>query len=460
VSRAPSKTSLCVLAPNLRVGDKYRLIRRLGRGGMGEVWLARNEATGAQVALKALNADVSVREDTLDRFRREAQLGGLLSHRHIVQIFDLVEDPSGTMVLVMEFLRGETLDAYFARVGPLTTREAISIVLPILSALQHAHDAGVIHRDVTPANVFLAVDSDGHVIPKLVDFGIAKHVGGEFHTVAGEVLGTPSYMAPEIIRGARDFDGTSDLFSVGILLYELITGAGPFHESTPAAALAAVLEKTVDPDERIEPRVWVELSRVLAKRSYERHPNARELASALALALSDTRSQARTRDVNVALRRPPLVPDIDDEWPSARNRAMTGAATTNTQPTSIDMASRERRTAVKWTFIGAAIAATLVMASVATTQLRPSARDGAAQKEVSPTDLSAASVNANPESSVIAQGTRPAISLAMTSAARTDAEAELPPRPAASHLRATKGASPRAGSGAPSKKPVARSPGF
>ncbi len=478
-----SKTAALVLAPNVKIGDKYRLVRRLGRGGMGEVWLARNEATGAQVALKALNAGVQIREDTLGRFRREARLGGLLSHRHIVQIFDLVED-AGSMVLVMELLRGENLDTYCARVGPLTTREAVSIVLPILSALQHAHDAGVVHRDVTPGNVFLAVDSDGHVIPKLVDFGIAKHLGGEFQTMEGEVLGTPSYMAPELIRGARDFNGTSDLFSIGILLYELITGAGPFQETTPAAALAAVLEKTVDPDDRIEPRVWVEISRALAKRPYERHGSARELATALASALGDTQS----RDVNVTLQKPPLAPD-DDELRAGSNaglgnRALTGAATTHTQDTPNNTARRERRALVTWGAVGAAIAAALILAGLATVnrQAAASARPTLPVDEPAASPSSATPAPATTEgSSVAVHVVRPGAPASPSAVAATDTPAgdlevypvtspppppatppitiELPAKAPTARTTRERPASPRSPSPTP-KKPVARSPGF
>ena len=291
------------LEPGVRVGGKYRLVKRLGVGGMGEVWVAQNRATGADVAVKVCGEGLAD-EEALARFRHEARLGAMLSHRSIVRVFDLVEEPGGALLLVMERLRGDTLERYLKEHGPLSTKEAIAVALPILSALAHAHDVGVVHRDVTPANIFLAVDPDGHVTPKLVDFGIAKLPASGVQTVEGRVLGTPRYMAPERIRAQDDIDGRCDLFSVGVVVYEMLTGASPFAASSPAASLASVLETVVDPDPTIEPAIWMEIQRALAKRPYERPANARLMAEALRAASGDTeanlaeslRSLVLTRD--------------------------------------------------------------------------------------------------------------------------------------------------------------------
>jgi eukaryotic-like serine/threonine-protein kinase len=281
-----------------RLGGKYRLRRRLAAGGMGEVWLAWNASTGAEVALKLLARGGSEREHEMDveqRFRNEACVTAGLSHRNIVKVFDLVEEADGSLALVMERLRGETLGAYTRRLGPRPSRDAVGIMMPILNALEHAHACGIVHRDVTPTNIFLAVDPDGHVTPKLVDFGIAKsrssptgETARPVHTLGGRVLGTPMYVAPERIRGADDVAPRSDIFSVAVVMYETITGDSPFVASTPAASLAAVLERPVDPDPRIEPRLWLEIRRALAKQSYERHSTAREFADALRAALGET----------------------------------------------------------------------------------------------------------------------------------------------------------------------------
>jgi hypothetical protein len=265
--------------PGARVGGKYVLVRRLATGGMGDVWIARNDATGAEVAAKWCKAEAAGGQ-AVERLRQEARVGAMLVHRNIVRVFDLVEDADRGLLLVMELLRGETLEIYLRGRGALSADEAIEIALPILSALAHAHAAGIIHRDVTPANVVLDVDPDGHVTPKLLDFGIAKVPDPTVHTADGRVLGSPRYMAPERIRG-KAIDPRSDLFSVGVLLYEMITGASPFAATTPSASLAAVLETVVDPDPRIPPRVWIEIRRALAKQPYERHRDARAMADAL-----------------------------------------------------------------------------------------------------------------------------------------------------------------------------------
>jgi len=274
-----------------RLGGKYVLVRRIALGGMGQIWIARNEMTGADVALKVLRADIDKRIQVEQRFRHEARLGAMLSHRNIVRIFDLVEEPDGSLVLVMELLRGETLRRHLKKKGPLHADEAIAIMLPVLSALEHAHEMGVVHRDIKPANIFLAVDPDGHVTPKLLDFGIAKvpQAAGGVQTLDGRVLGTPRYMSPEQIRSETTIDARSDIFSLGAVLVEVLTGHSPFVAETPSASLASVLETLLDPDPRIDPRVWLVLQRALAKRPYERYPDCAELSQALrdAVGVSD-----------------------------------------------------------------------------------------------------------------------------------------------------------------------------
>lgn len=276
------------MPPSNLLGGKIRLLQRIGRGGMGDVWIARNEATQAEVAVKTLQR--SERTETHDeRFRREARLAATLSHRNVVRIFDLVDDEDGTLGLVMELLRGGTLEACIRERAPLSSMHAVAVATPILSALHHVHQKGIVHRDVKPANVFFAVEPDGHVIPKILDFGIAKlPAAGSALTLDGSVLGTPHYMSPEQIRGQEDLDGRSDMFSLAVLLYEMLTGVRVFQRDSAAASLAAVLEHEVDPDPRIDPRVWVALSRALAKRPYERFASCGELADALRAALDAT----------------------------------------------------------------------------------------------------------------------------------------------------------------------------
>jgi serine/threonine-protein kinase len=216
----------------------------------------------------------------------------MLSHRSIVKVYDLLEEPDGTLVLVMELLRGESLRRHLRKHGPLGAKEAVAIISPVLSALGHAHQHGIVHRDVTPSNIFLAVDPDGHLTPKLVDFGIAKLAKGvsPVNTEDGRLLGTPRYSAPERIRCASAVDGRADVFSAAVVLYEMMTGVNPFAANNSTGELVAVLERQVDPDERIGPRLWVEIHRAMSKQAYERHATAHELAAALKEAIDETDS--------------------------------------------------------------------------------------------------------------------------------------------------------------------------
>ncbi|MBV9946002.1 MAG: protein kinase [Myxococcales bacterium] len=371
------------------LGGKYRLARRIGIGGMGEVWVARNRATRADVAVKLCLPSAAEHLDAAARFRQEARLGAMLSHRSVVRIFDLVEESDGTLVLVMELLRGETLGTYLEKRGALPCDEALAIALPLLSALAHAHALGVVHRDVTPANIFLAVDPDGQVIPKLVDFGIAKLPGSGQDTMDGRALGTPRYMSPEQIRGQRDIDGRSDLFSVAVVLYEMMSGICPFHAKSTPASLAAVLEAVVDPDPGIEPRVWLELQRALSKRPYERHAGAAEMADAL-------RSASGVMDADLArlLRRAPPGPPSEarDRGATMMTRTMGGH--------SVGGAQREvRRARATWLAASVLAACLAIGATVALRHARstpapamPSApRQPTAEAASSPDGVSARS---------------------------------------------------------------------
>ncbi|MBS2014269.1 MAG: protein kinase [Deltaproteobacteria bacterium] len=336
------------IPPDTLLGGRFRLIKRIGRGGMGDVWVARNEATQAEVAIKTLvKADRNPTHD--ERFRREARLAATVTHRNVVRIFDLVDDQEdGTLALVMELLRGGTLEAALKQRGTLTTMQTVAVAVPILSALHHVHEKGIIHRDVKPANVFFAVEPDGHVIPKMLDFGIAKLPSASSSlTVDGSVLGTPHYMSPEQIRGADDLDGRSDMFSFAVCIYEMLTGVRIFQRDSAAASLAAVLEHEVDPDPRIEPRIWVALSRALAKRPYERQANCAELADSL-------RSAVDVSDEDLTMSLLELRPREE------LGEAMSTGSAFNVVPRK----RREKKSGLPWTLAAAAGAA--VVAAIAT----------------------------------------------------------------------------------------------
>lgn len=280
-----------------RVG-KFRLERPIGSGGNGFVWAARNETTGAQVAGKVLVAEAG--SLAARRFRQEARIGAWLTHRNIVRVFDLVDDVSGGMMLVMERLRGETLNRVLDEQQRLSPRSAVAVVMGVLAALTHAHEQGFVHRDVKPSNVLLSIESDGVMIPKLLDFGIAKPIAKEPSDEAGTLVGTPEYMSPEQIKG-KDVDARSDVFAAGTLLYEALTGRCPFASDTLSGALAAILYRPLKRPPEIAPNLWTVLERALARNATDRYPTAR----AFSLALQDA-MDASAEDLAASLQRIPV----------------------------------------------------------------------------------------------------------------------------------------------------------
>jgi len=439
------------MPPDTLLGGRLRLIKRIGRGGMGDVWVARNESTEAEVAVKTLlRADRSPTHD--ERFRREARLAATISHRHVVRIFDLVDDQEdGTLALVMELLRGGTLEAAIKERGTLTTMQAVAVAIPILSALHHVHEKGILHRDVKPANIFFAVEPDGHNIPKILDFGIAKLPSASSSlTVDGSVLGTPHYMSPEQIRGNDDVDGRSDMFSVAVCVYEMLTGNRVFQRDSAAASLAAVLEHEVDPDPRIEPRVWVAISRALAKRPYERQASCAELAEALRSAIDATDEELTQSLLELRPR-------------SDAGESMSMSSAANITPRR----RRATRTGLAWT-IGAAAAAALVagIATFAATRAGGAARadDAPAAATPTPTTTIAATTttarpteSAEPAPPVSASAWTPTPVVRPVVAATPAPSAPSPPTGAA-HRPPKPPASPPAGKG--TAKAIATAPGF
>jgi serine/threonine-protein kinase len=311
-TNAAARHDLLATRASPLVAGKYRLVRPLGVGGMGVVWEAKNEATGAEVALKVLRHDVGGGKATFARFRREARVTAQLAHRGIVRVYDLLEfEAAGgrgaCLAMVMELLRGRTLEDFMTERGAVPPHEAAAIVLPVLAALGHAHAHGVVHRDIKPANVFLAIEADGLRTPKLLDFGVAKQrlvLPGARLTASGQTVGTPSFMSPEQLMGL-DVDARSDLFSVGILLHQLLGGASPFAENGPYSVMVAILENEPLVLPQLSPALRSVLRRALRKSPDERFSSANEMATALRAAVGSTapvqslRSEATTGAVAI-----------------------------------------------------------------------------------------------------------------------------------------------------------------
>src|ERR671924_766087 len=219
---------------------RYRVLRRLGRGGMADVYLAEDEELGRRVAIKILNDRHAADDQFVERFRREATNAAGLSHPNIVSIYDRGE-AEGTYYIAMEYLEGRTLKELIVTKGPTPIHVAIDYTRQMLAALGFAHRNGIVHRDIKPHNV--VVDSDGRL--KVTDFGIARS-GASQMTEVGSIIGTAQYLSPEQARGAA-VDQRSDLYSVGVVLYEMLTGTVPFTGETPVEIAMKHLSDTPQP---------------------------------------------------------------------------------------------------------------------------------------------------------------------------------------------------------------------
>jgi serine/threonine protein kinase/tetratricopeptide (TPR) repeat protein len=265
---------------------RYTVLPKLGHGGMGEVYLAVDTSLQRKVALKILPPEAQADPSSRERLLREARAAAAIDHPYVCKIFE-VGEAEGVIFIAMEFVEGETLGERL-RSGPLGWQEAVRIAGEVAEALARAHEKGVVHRDLKPSNVMLA--PDGHV--KVLDFGLAKRVcssGAELQTAAtltveGALLGTPAYMSPEQARGVP-VDHRTDIFSLGLLLYEMLSGHNPFQKPSLVETLAAILKETPPPLGRYNPdcprRLEDTVARMLAKEAERRHPSAREVCNAL-----------------------------------------------------------------------------------------------------------------------------------------------------------------------------------
>src|SRR5215470_5675139 len=248
---------------SLQTVGRYEIIGELGRGAMGVVYKANDPTIGRTVALKTMRLDANGLDsgELLRRFQNEARAAGLLNHPNIVTIYDAGEQ-DGMFYIAMEFIEGTTLQALLAEKHLLPSDEAVQIAREICQGLAYAHCNGIVHRDVKPANIMIT--AQGAV--KIMDFGIAK-AGGSM-TSTGQILGTPNYMAPEQVKG-RPPDGRSDLFSLGVVLYEMLTGEKPFAGQNVTTIIYKIVnEKPIAPrelDMTVHPGLSSIVNKALAK---------------------------------------------------------------------------------------------------------------------------------------------------------------------------------------------------
>lgn len=273
-----------------RIGGKYTLIDRLGEGGMGAVWRAHNELLDVDVALKLIRTDeVEMAEGTLmsDRLLQEARAAARLGHPAIARVFDYGTTERNHPYIVMELLKGEDLAEALARRGRVSNTKAVATLMPIAHGLAAAHSQGIVHRDLKPENVFLARLEDGRVMPKLVDFGIAKMgTTGKGHrlTQTGTMLGSPIYMSPEQARG-DEVDHRADVWAFCVVLYELVTGRPPFEGRNYNALLYAIIADEPRPlpiKAEGDEELWAILRKGFEKERERRWSTIDELGRALA----------------------------------------------------------------------------------------------------------------------------------------------------------------------------------
>jgi serine/threonine-protein kinase len=270
--------------PNEVLAGKYRIVRMLGEGGMGIVAEAVHLGLGHRVALKLLKTEL-IRPEHRERFFREAWAAGSLRSEHVVAIKDVDTLPDGTPFLVMEYLEGTDLGAAVQQRGPLPVEAAADHVLQACHAVAEAHVLGIVHRDLKPANLFLTHRPDGTPLVKVLDFGIAKVVGPELArdlTTTSQYMGSPSYMSPEQVRSAKRVDARSDIWALGVILYELSSGTLPFEGETAGDVLVKI---STEPPRRFTPAapgLEAVILRCLQKDPELRYRDVGELAAALA----------------------------------------------------------------------------------------------------------------------------------------------------------------------------------
>src|SRR5881275_2760855 len=288
------------------LNGRYRLEARIGAGGMSTVYRAADETLQRQVAIKLMHREITTDSDQLERFRREARAVAQLSHPHIVGVIDYGED-DGRPYIVFEYVEGETLKERIRRNGQLPITEAVAYAIEIARALGTAHARHIVHRDVKPQNVL--IDEEGRA--KVTDFGIARTLDEEGLTADGRVLGTTDYVSPEQALG-QPVTGQSDLYSLGIVLYEMLAGEVPFTgDSQVAVAMKHVREELPD-IQRVRPEVSAALAKVIdtatTKRIGERYGDDAELIADLedALAIETARAGNAPGEVTAVLRTLPV----------------------------------------------------------------------------------------------------------------------------------------------------------
>ena len=304
------------------VGERYRVLRELGEGGMGRVYLAEHVVLGKRFALKVLRDEFCSREDLVKRFQQEAIAASRIGQENIVNVSDFGRTAQGSLYFVMEYLEGTNLAEQITQFGAMQASRAVPILIQITKALAAAHSQGIIHRDLKPDNVVLGRKEDGTDLAKVLDFGISKvgetKAGGRL-TQQGMVVGTPEYMSPEQATGAEELDARSDIYSLGVMAYELLSGKIPFEGESSLAILLKHQNDVPVPlrSQRPDIAIPIELER-LVMRMLEKAPESRpqsmvEVGQALAASIGRTFTGPTAVSPAIAAAPKSVAPEADPE---------------------------------------------------------------------------------------------------------------------------------------------------
>ncbi len=334
------------------IAGRFKLTKRLGAGGMGEVYKALNEVVGREVAIKILKPEYARSPDVVQRVQREARAANVVRHTNIVDVLDVLDDNNGAPVIVQELLIGEDLASYMRnRGGALSEAEALDLMTPVADALGAAHAAGIMHRDLKLENVFLDRRT-GALVPKVLDFGLSRGIGESALsrlTATGVAMGTPMYMSPEQVQGQRDIDQRTDVWALGIMLYELVAGRLPFDGESLGAIFVKVCTADPPPLRTLAPGVSDGFAGVV-ERCLLRDRDARfEHAAALAAALRAVRSGASlnvsaTSPATLDGREQTLAASADSLGPASTPPSPVAGATLKPVGAAVPAASRPMNT--------------------------------------------------------------------------------------------------------------------
>lgn len=300
------------------IAGKYRVERTLGTGGFGVVYQAVHVEIGRRVAIKVMNLGLAQNEEYVARFKFEAKAAAMIAHPSIVDVIDVGTTQEGAPFIVMEYLEGETLSEKIRRERKLPPAVAVTILIEVLDALAAAHNAGIVHRDLKPANIFLCIRPK--VATKLLDFGISKFQGLQESelTRAGVAMGTPTYMSPEQMRGAREVGPSTDLYAVGAILYKALSGKPPFHAASEVELTAKVLTEPHRPLIEVRPdlphALSVVIDALLAKSPSDRPHTATETRNLLEASMGG--DEDFTSILQASQSREDSQPRGSREWPA------------------------------------------------------------------------------------------------------------------------------------------------